>query len=50
MMMVSPPFILSSFSAFYLKFKVKAEIPVDPLSPLIRLVELRKYFPLAKGR
>ena len=38
------------FSSFYFKFKVKAQIPVDPLSPVIRLVELEKYFPLAKGR
>ena len=43
-------FLLSSFSSFYSKFKVKAKIPVDPLSPMIRLVELQKYFPLAKGR
>ena len=29
---------------------MRARIPVDRLAPMIRLVELEKYFPLAKGR
>ena len=42
-------FIQTSCPSLNTNFTVKAKIPVDPVSPMISLVELEKYFPLAKG-